>query len=439
MEQFLEKLESHLTVLETSEQRKIIKRFQKEIEEKIKDGMTEEEAIKSLGTIESIVSEIYEEYHLDKKNLSEKNTVGKSFNNGMRKCANFLSDTCAEIAYYVTHISNQALETFFEVLLKVIVLIIAILFLKVPFLLVENLLHFGLKFLFYPFDVILIKLSSFVIAIIYLLVCISLAIMMFKGYVKKNEKSEEERVDIKDKNKTEKIKSSETARNYAYIMVKVFLYIIFIIPMICITLTLLLLTALALFFVYKGVSMIGLVVIFVGLLFLSIIVTTSITDSLDNRSRSHTLGLIVTVVSLISGTILFADNLMGFDYPKALEKSSFDPYKETTTIELTEESVFYNLNGKISYVLDNSIQDNQVLIELSYYDELYDVIIKSEGNNLWLYTVRDEWEVADLHYLYQNVFNDLANNKIYDYKNLSNLDIVIYVNENTEKLLNTKE
>lgn len=432
MERFLEKLESHLTMLEESEQKKIIKRYQKEIEEKIKDGMKEEDALKSLGSIDSIVSDIYEEYHLDKKYVVEKSTVGDSVNSGMRKCANFLADTCAEISYYVSHISNNSLETFFEILLKVIVLVIAIMVFKLPFLLIENFLNFGLSYLFYPFNVILTKLSSFVIAVIYLLICISLAIIMFKGYAKREKKEE---LSTEKKVIKEKIKSSENSRNFAYVLLKIFLYIIFIVPMIMISLTLFLLLALALFFVYKGVSIIGLVVILVGLLFLSIIVTTSITDALDNRSRNHTFALIVTVISLISGTILFIDNLMNFDYPKKLEESAFVPFKETITFDVEEELTFANFEGEIEFQLDNSIQDNQVLIEVTYFDELYDVVYIPSEDFVWFHAERDDFEIGDIRYLYKNMFKDLSNNKIYEYQKLANVDVVIYGNENTEKLL----
>ena len=58
MEKFLENLESYLTALEESEQKKIIKRYQKELEEKIADGMSEIEAIKSLGDMDRIVFDI---------------------------------------------------------------------------------------------------------------------------------------------------------------------------------------------------------------------------------------------------------------------------------------------------------------------------------------------------------------------------------------------
>ena len=434
MEKFLENLESYLTALEESEQKKIIKRYQKELEEKIADGMSEIEAIKSLGDMDSIVFDIYTEYHLNKKQMKEKKTRGDSLNNGIRKCANFLSDTCAEVSYYMNHMSSSALETFFEILLKGIVLIIGILFLKFPFLIIENFVQFGLTFLFYPFDDILMMLASFSLTIIYLILCIMLAIYLFRGYKDKKASSTSK----SEVEKKEKIKSSEKSKNYAYIFLKSCLYIIFLIPMICITLVLLLLTAFALFLVYKGVSIIGLVVILVGLLFLSIVITAYITDALDNRNRSHVFSIIVAIVSLISGSILFVDNLMNFDYPKTLEKSAFNPVTESTVIEVDKESKI-TATGNIKFVVDNDIQDNQILAEFTYFDELYDVSIEKEGDWIFVYTVRDNFEVGDAHYLYQNILSDLKNNRIYNYYNLSGVDTVIYGNEKTKDLLHFKE
>ena len=434
MEKFLENLESYLTALEESEQKKIIKRYQKELEEKIADGMSEIEAIKSLGDMDSIVFDIYTEYHLNKKQMKEKKTRGDSLNNGIRKCANFLSDTCAEVSYYMNHMSSSALETFFEILLKGIVLIIGILFLKFPFLIIENFVQFGLTFLFYPFDDILMMLASFSLTIIYLILCIMLAIYLFIGYKDKKASSTSK----SEVEKKEKIKSSEKSKNYAYIFLKSCLYIIFLIPMICITLVLLLLTAFALFLVYKGVSIIGLVVILVGLLFLSIVITAYITDALDNRNRSHVFSIIVAIVSLISGSILFVDNLMNFDYPKTLEKSAFTPVTESTVIEVDKESKI-TATGNIKFVVDNDIQDNQILAEFTYFDELYDVSIEKEGDWIFVYTVRDNFEVGDAHYLYQNILSDLKNNRIYNYYNLSGVDTVIYGNEKTKDLLHFKE
>ncbi len=435
MEHFLEQLESYLTMLDETEQKKIIKRYQKEIEGKIKDGVKEEDAIASLGSMDGIVLGIYEEYHLDKKNINEKNSFGGILNSGMKKMAIFLADTCAEVTYYVTHISSSALETFFEIILKVIVLLIILAFLKLPFLLLENIIHFGLNFLFYPFDFTLKKLSSFVIAVTYLIICISLSISMFKGYANKREKNKSEKLDKEIK----KVKSSETSRNYAYIILKVCLYIVFIIPMILISLLLLLLTFYALFCVYKGVNIIGLVVILVGLLFLSVVVTTYITDALDNQSKNHTFALIVTVISLISGSILLVDNLMNFNYPKTLEESSFTPYIKTTTLDVNGETIVANLDGNLECVTDNSIQGNQLLVEFSYFDELYDIGIKTGENYIYFYTTKDEFEMFDVRYLYQNIFADLKNNKIYEYQKLANVDITIYGNEETLELLNLKE
>lgn len=433
MEKFLEKLEAQLTMLEVSEQKKIIKRYQKEIHEKIESGMSEKEAIKSLGRLDDIVAQIYEEYHLDKKNIGKKATMGEKVERVLRNCAKFLADTCTETAYYLNHISNSALETFFEVFLKIVVFVIFALLLKLPFIWLEGCVQYLLKFLFYPFDRVLLSLSNFTIAVIYFISCISLALFLFKGYAKKGNKEKNKSV-----NKV-KIESSEKSRNYAYILLKVGLYIVCIIPMIFIVLGLLMLTALSLFIVYKGVSVIGLVVILVGLLLLSIIITTYITDSLDNRNRSHTLAIVVTVIALISGSILFVDNLMSFDYPKKLENSAFVPYEETKTLTVEKETQAVNLSGDLEYVVDNSIEDNVILVKVLYFDELYDVMTEQDDTTIWFYTMRDDFEINDIHYLYQNVLKDLQNNKIYNYHQLSTVDVVIYGNENTEELLTLKK
>lgn len=433
MEKFLETLESYLTLLEEKEQKKIIKRYQNELSLKMKEGMTETEAVQSLGSLDDIVSQLYEEYHLDKKSIGKKDTIGSKLERVLRSCAKFLADTCAETAYYLNHISSSAWETIFEILLKVLILGIVISAMKFPFLCIENLLQYLLNFLFYPFDKVLSVILNFTTSIIYLLICITLAIVMFKGYAKKGQL-------VKEKEKKDKIKieSSNQARNYAYILLKVCLYIICIIPMILITFALLILTVLALFLVYKGISVIGLVVILVGLLFLSIVVTTYITDALDNRNRSHTFAIVVTVIALISGSILLVDNLMNFHYPETLNQSAFIPHEKTVTLEILKETNLLNLNGELEFFIDNTIDDNVVLVQMEYYDELYDVALEQSDQDLWLYTVRNNFEINDFHYLYQNVLQDLTNRYIFNYKDLSSVKIIVYGNENTEKLLTLK-
>ena len=129
---------------------------------------------------------------------------------------------------------------------------------------------------------------------------------------------------------------------------------------------------------------------------------------------------------------------MNFGYPKTLERSAFTPVTESTVIEVSKESKI-TATGNIKFVVDNDIKDNQILAEFTYFDELYDVSIEKEGDWIFFYTVRDKFEVGDVHYLYQNILSDLKNNSIYNYHNLSNVDTVIYGNEKTKDLLHFKE
>ncbi len=431
MEKFLESLESQLSILNESERKRIIKRYQIELEEKMKDGMSEKEAIQSLGSMDSVLNSIYKEYHLNEQYSKESKGLGGKVNSILRSCAVFLSDNCAEIAYYVTHVSNKSLEVFFEIFLKILLLVIVFLILKLPFLLLENFCNFAFSFLFYPFDSMLSILSEFIIGVIYLMLCISLSIYMFKGYAKSSEKKEEkEKIE-----KKEKVKSSEEARNFAYIILKVILYIIAIIPLILLSIIFLALTVLAFFLVYKGVNIIGLAVLLIGILFLNIIVTTYITDALDNHSRSHTLALIVAIIALISGSILLFDNLMSFHYFKTLEESSFQPIVENLTIDVNQELDVINFQGNVEFIVDNDIQDNEVILELEYYDSLYDVHVEKDNSSLMVFTVRDDFEISNIYYLYNNGLEDLKNGKVYDYRTLNTVNIKIYGNEETKKLL----
>ncbi len=426
MEKFLENLESQLSILDESERKRIIKRYQSELEEKIKDGMSEKEAVQSLGSMESIINSIYKEYHLNEQYSKEKTSLGGKLNDILKSCAVFLSDTCAEIAYYVTHVSNKSLEVFFEVFLKILLLVIVFLILKLPFLLLENLCYFLFDFLFYPFDSILAILSEFIIGVIYLMLCISLSIYMFKGYAK-IEKKEEKKKEIR----REPIKSSKEARNYAFIILKV-------IPLILLSIAFLILTVLAFFLVYKGVNIIGLAVLLIGILFLTVLATTYITDALDNRSRSHTLALAVAIIALISGGILLVDNIMNFSYFKTLEESSFQPIVESITVDIDKELEVINFHGDVEFVLDNEIENEKVILELEYYDSLYDVQIEKDSSSMFIFTIRDDFEIGNLHYLYNHGLEDLKSGKVYDYRNLNTVNMKIYGNEATQKLLNIR-
>lgn len=445
MNEFLDNLEKRISVLEEIERKKIIKKYQKEIEKKAKEGMTEKEAIESLGNVDEIVANIYSEYHINNDYKEEKKTLGKIIDEGISYCAKYLSEFCSELIDYAKkNTSDKPLETFFEVILKVLLLIMAFMFIKLPFILTEEIFVWLFDLLFSPFNIVLIILLKFVLAVIYIICCIILGIYMFKNYYKKDETVENPKEEPKkDKVENVEIKKDKAENkeivNYAFTFIKVFLYIIVIIPMIFLNITLFGLAIFAGFLVFKGVNIIGLTILLSGLFLLTTIITNYITDALDSKYKSHLFSLIISAIAIIIGGILFVDNLMVFNYPSDIDESKFRNTTETKIIEIEKETSITVSDGEIKYEIDNNLKDNEILLEIIYYDEFTDVYIDSfdgkSTNHILIYPLDDKLSVESGIYFYKNSLEDLKKNNIYNYQALRKIKVIIFCNETTKELL----
>lgn len=440
MYEFLNKLESKLSVLEETERKKILKRYQDKIEKNIANGMSEEEAISALGSLDDIVEELYKEYHINDKYSKQNKGFGEMINGWITSFASMLSIFCKDIAEHVKNNSKEnTLELIFEVILKIIVLIMAFMVLKIPFIIVEETFLMVFRLLFYPFNSALGMLLQFILGVMYFACCLGLAIAMFKDYYKKEavtetKKKEEKVVPVE----IEKETAPKEDKNHLFVFIRVILYIIVIIPIICLNLSLLVLTLIAGFLVYKGVSIIGLAILLFGLFLLSTVITSYITDALDNKVKSHTISMVLSLVAIFVGTIVFIDNLANFNYPKDLSSSSFLARVETVTVEV-KEPIIISSDQKVKYKIDNSMVDNEILIEITHYKKIVDVRVESytdaKDEYLLIYSVTKDLQIDMVTYLYENALYDLQNNNIYNYNDLKKTEVTIYCNKTTRELL----
>ena len=91
-EKFIKELTKKLNILSEDEKNDIILEYEDIIEEKIKHGKTEEEAVKEFGDIDKLTKEILEAYKI---NPDYKNSDKSFFNNveeSIKKGAKKLSD-----------------------------------------------------------------------------------------------------------------------------------------------------------------------------------------------------------------------------------------------------------------------------------------------------------------------------------------------------------
>ena len=128
-EEFASRLETSLDIFEDSVKKQEIGNYLKKIEEREKNGESEEEIIKSFGTITEITETILKSHGINPKKLSKKN--GFIY----RQFEEFLQ----VIHHVIDEMSKNDFQNNLKIILDLLILIAFICLLKIPFILVRNL------------------------------------------------------------------------------------------------------------------------------------------------------------------------------------------------------------------------------------------------------------------------------------------------------------
>ena len=103
-EEFLEKLKKELSILNDKEKEDIIDEYKSTIEEKVKHGQTEEEAVKDFGDLDELVSEILDAYKINPEYKEKDGSFSKFTEEGeklIKKGANKLADMTRDFAFNI--------------------------------------------------------------------------------------------------------------------------------------------------------------------------------------------------------------------------------------------------------------------------------------------------------------------------------------------------
>ena len=128
-EEFASRLETSLDIFEDSVKKQEIENYLKKIEEREKNGESEEEIIKSFGTITEITETILKSHGINPKKLSKKNSfIYKQF-----------EELFQVIHHVIDEMSKNDFQNNLKIMLDLLILIAFICLLKIPFILVRNL------------------------------------------------------------------------------------------------------------------------------------------------------------------------------------------------------------------------------------------------------------------------------------------------------------
>lgn len=411
MKKYLDSLNTNLSFLDVEERQKILDKYEKFI-----TGKTYKEIVREIGPVEDVVKQICTEYNINYHYYIHQTRFDIDVTNITKIITNFIRDIGKIIRKYTyTH----TLESFLEVCIKLITLVVIFGLLKLPCILLESFGNNVNKIFFYPYQASFDTVLNLLISFSYLIGCVILFIKVFGTYKPSTEPLEEE------------IKQNDKNYNWLEFIIRLIIYLIILIPLSLVGLSILVAFIISLYLVVSGIKLYGIVILLIGLLGLIYTIFRQVIDSLNHKNHSSLSMILISTTIFLLGIGLTIYNCSQFKYPTSLEKSSLEKITEEQTIILDDPNTNIILShGNYEIIVDDTLNNNEIRVEVSYYDDYVDVLYHQEKvkdiNYLVFKTTKDEQ--INLSKKYNNIIKDLKRGYVFNYSNVQNMNIKIYAN-----------
>ena len=477
-EEFLKKLKRELSILNDKEKEDIIGEYKDTIEEKVKHGQSEEDAVKDFGDLDELVSEILAAYKINPKyNHKEEGSFSKMTEEGeklIKKGANKLADMTREFANNIKDNDTEMnLNLAFEIIIKIFFTLIVLALMTIPFKIFKNLGFSFADVFFSPLNGLVKVFILILFVALYFGISLLVIITLFKQYFKNDqikdinkqkvnsEKNQEIKKETKEKvNDEGKIKiiqrNGPTVGSVILLLLKIWTVIFILFPLLCIDVTVVLGLFLSIFYWIKGINLLGLTLLLLGISAMFIWFTILVYNLVFSKGKTTIIPFFIGLIVTVFGTFFFVDMITNIEYIDKVP-SSYD--LETIEKEFTTTSNVYiddRLNGNITQSIDEKLADNTFRLKITYDEDTIDINIYNEEN----YTFPSDecaysadkhkceytYNYISLDYSYIGNYNsekqryndfisNLKDNKIYNYSKLSYANVEIIANSKTMSLI----
>ena len=455
--EFLNDLKKRLAVLDEQELKDIINEYDGIITEKVKDGKSEIEAVQEFGSIEELSAEILKAYKINPKYSSTGKDKAKAAVNSFEEWVKYLA---SQMSGWIKGAGEEIgktgrtlnLELVLEIIIKIAILLVILAVLRVPFYIIEGLGGGFFRLSFAPTGWIFTIIWRVLFGILYLVAVIFIFWAMFREYFKEIEIEETKSTAETKKTDTKKVepktevkkatKEVEQEVNYSggvlLTIVRIFIVISFLLPLWLALAGLGVALLFSIYYVIIGINILGLIIVLVG----SIIFISGISDliyklafKIKQVNIFCIIPFIVSIVFLTIGGLIFAHNIMGFEFINARPSNvEYNQVDERFNIS-NNKHVFLKYFSNTRMEIDNNLPNDEVIITIFYITSLYEPgdIELTEEFNSYIFTYYGGQYRSGFHLrnLYNQFIENLKENKIYNYNELRNPNIVITGNEFT--------
>ena len=442
---FLKILEEKLQILSEEERNDILNEYKDTIEEKVKHGSSEEEAVADFGSVDELSREILKAYKINPDYAKNKDKVKEFVEDGenlIKRGAEKLSEWTQDVVEdFKNNDQNWTLEMVFEVVIKAIILLIGLSLLRIPFYLIECLGINIFEMAFPPFDSIFRILLRCFIGVIYLIICVIIVVIIFKPYFVTSKKDSKKKKINKKKNVIEKeekeqiIRKETSAFNVILEILKALLFFFIVFPLYIADFGCYIALVALIFLLIKGVPIIGVFLMLLGVTIFLTFLTKVFYNLLYGNKKIYCYSLIISAVVFVSGCFFSIGTLADFEVYQGLPDNSFSRkeivYEETLTNEYFHIS-YYDYEVKE----DNALDDNEIKIVVSYYsDFILDVDMEEkeldDTNFYRLKATNKKVNKASRRKVYNMIMRELKNLRWYHYSELGNIQIIVKANAST--------
>lgn len=456
-EKFLKELEKRLKILSEEEKKDILNEYEDIITEKVKHGKTEEEAVKEFGDLNSLSEEILKSYKIDPKYQKSGNDFLNDCEDLIKKGAQKLTEVTEEVVDSIKKSDKEKdVEFIFEIAIKVILLFLAIGFLRIPFWIVgkigQSILEgFSFGHMFFFQGSIIAILWRVLIKLGYIAICVFLVVIVLKKVgsprlvenSKKKSNPEgrkvEEKKEVQEMNREERTiptsvqKRTNPMSEVLLILVKLFLFFLFVIPLIMGAFAIVIILCILIYLLSKGIGIYAPFILTLGVFTFITHSITIFTRLLFTNKKIRIWPFFGSFVMIILGGIFTIDYLWSFTYHPDFETDEY--HRRQEMYEFTIHDDLYVNYDEIQ--IDNSLEDNQVEILVQYYDTIVS-LSKEEYSNPEEDTEKIYFETNLIHkysinhFINKIIVRDLKKKELHNYRYLFKPYVFVFVNENTK-------
>lgn len=461
--EFIKLLEQKLDILDEEELKDIINEYKDTIDEKVKHGKTEEEAVEDFGSIDELAKEILKAYKINPKYGEKKDNVKEVIND----CESLIKRSAKKLANFSKSIvddfknsnNNLTIELIFEILIKGILLLVLFAILRLPFEFINYLGESILDIAFYPLDSILVFVWKVVLFLLYFVCCVLISIAMFKQYFnnenidvkeqksKKQIKKKEVESKPESENKKEKVVVKDSVSSVIGKVLKVifqiFIILIGLVPLWMMIFGVVIVLVLSIYYLCIGINTVGILIGSIGVSVLLGYVANIFHSLAFNRRKVYFFPFIISLVLIAVGSLLTIDMITHVEYINDAPKSDFSKVTDKYEFDI-DKHVLVHTYQNTSFTIDDTLEDNKMKVLVTYYDELgkvnyYTTDASGDVDYNYIKFYNEGMEDYNSNWkMYNLVIDNLKKNKFYKYNSLYDWNVEIFANEKTMELIKEK-